>query len=1589
MKVTSMKKIQGKAFKLNPVAAVMLVAMAAQFPANVARANAGFGPNTDVTGKQIAVPTFYANSPQGLQVALDAKHQPVLNLLGNPATVADILAGNVPGGTAYGTLAAALAAGALVDTGMPLRKFVDPLAGAYNGLDGAPGATGLQSGIPVAITEKWFNPITQKPTQDDYYEIAIVEYTERMHSDLAKETRLRGYVQIETTGLAGLTDKAGVGSEHIPATYPDGAPIVDTQGNQVYFVHKPHYLGPIILAAKGTPVRIKATNYLPYTDANGKHVGSPFGGEAFIPVDELIAGGGPVTKADGTAALDQNGHPIMMSQNRASIHWHGGDTPWISDGTPHQWFTPAGDISYTVGDALHPVKDAAHPNGVGMGKGDSAQDVPDMPPSGDGSYTLYFPNNLSGRLMMYHDHTSGLTKVNVYEGMAAGYVVYDPTELAMVAKAINSNPATTTGLLDTVGIPLVIQDKTFVPKNMGAGPVQSQDAKWDLNHWGKEGDFFFPHVYETNQDPNSIDGTNPVGRWDWGPWFWPVFPAQLSLPSGDYGHATATPEAFMDTPIVNGQAYPTMTVEPKTYRFRILSVANDRSQNLGLYQAVDANGVLCDAKNPNPAVAPIAPGGVGTPAACTEIKMVPAQPTAGFPATWPTDGRAGGVPDPATAGPDIVQIGNEGGLLPAPAIWKAQPVTFEQNVRSITVFNVLNHQLLLGAAERADVLIDFSKYAGQTLIVYNDAPAPMPGYDPRIDYYTGVGDQTAAGGAYDTLPGYGPNTRTVMQIKVNNTTPAPALNTTALLTDLPKAYATTQPAPIIPAVAYNAPFGTTRTNNNYASIGTGSSSVGAPGSSNAVAGYFSYTDSNGRSQKIKVINKAIQELFDPVYGRMNATLAVELPFSSATVATTIPLAYIDTPVDALDGINDWVSAKDTQIWKITHNGVDSHPVHFHLVNVQVINRVSWDGTIKPPEANEVGWKETLRMNPLEDVYVAVKAVRPSVPFGVPASHRLLDPAQTVDSQIGFTQIDPTTGAAPTSQVTLAGALNVTFYSNQITNFDNEYVWHCHILGHEENDFMRPFIFHPTVTTPDAPATVTVSGSTVSWIDTTPVGGQDAQGIPTAGTNKAYPVPTSSPKNEIGYKVVQDVVTQVATSLAKTGYTSTSGSAVTNLRGGTGYTTAPAVTVNGTLVSGTPLTATATVAAGVVTGITLSGGPALYSAAPSLTIARPATGTRANATLASTATPYLAAPTLASTTATTLLGTAAANATSWTSANALPTSGVVSGPATVADAKGNTVTTTVTANPVAVIAWNAAGDSARGTSATTTAATTTVAAAVYVAPKSTVAAAQAAAAGPTGLTQTLVNGGTSTVLTWTTPTVPRGYSITGYRIVVTETTGAGIQQAPVTTTVAAALRSFTFALPAGSTFAATVTALTANGALTGTVTVFPNTTTTAQGSVALSWIAVPGATGYAVNGTTVAASCVLDALTGLTTCTATVAATAGALTTYVVTAQTLAGTTAGSTTKVLDKTAYAPVLFAAKAGAVARTVVLTWANDVRNVNNVTGITLTWNGVSQTLVPTSTGATLVGLTTGTSYVFSIVANSALGVSPALPTITVVAP
>jgi hypothetical protein len=48
---------------------------------------------------------------------------------------------------------------------------------------------------------------------------------------------------------------------------------------------------------------------------------------------------------------------------------------------------------------------------------------------------------------------------------------------------------------------------------------------------------------------------------------------------------SGTPEGFMDTPIVNGKAYPQLHVAPEAYRFKILSAGNDRSWNVSWFIA--------------------------------------------------------------------------------------------------------------------------------------------------------------------------------------------------------------------------------------------------------------------------------------------------------------------------------------------------------------------------------------------------------------------------------------------------------------------------------------------------------------------------------------------------------------------------------------------------------------------------------------------------------------------------------------------------------------------------------------------------------------------------------------------------------------------------------------------------------------------------------------------------------------------------------------------------------------------------------------------------------------------------------------------
>ena len=937
-----------------------------------------------------------------------------------------------PTGPGTGAMATAVIGGTLTGG---IKKFTDPFVDLKTVIAGADTIT-----FPGS----------------DYYEIALVQYSQTMNSTLPAPTTLRGYVQMPT------------GSAGCAAANPANA----------------RYLGPVILAQKNRPVRVKFTNCL----ASGA------GGNLFIPVDSTYMGAG-----------------AAYTENRATLHLHGGATPWISDGTPHQWTTPAGDNQKGASAATVPdmwfdangvvIKSCA---GLSMCTATGATNDP-----GPGSLSFFWSNQQGGRLMFYHDHAYGLTRLNVYAGEAAGYLLYDSAEESALLNATAPGTiATNAGQIApdlSHLIPLVIQDKSFVPS---ANQINATDPTWQAN-FGRTpgtvnpGDLWFPHVYTTNQDPNdAIGGANAFGRWDYGPWFFPpqtaltaagaagstngitVSCSSSAFPLQTLASSTAcpscgcpitpnpsgTPEGFMDTPVVNGVAYPVLHVAPAAYRFKILSAGNDRSWNLSWFVAdatqnntevamlpaatPPANGLpLCGAINPV-AVQALGIGldtalldnngnpmnGTGLPGNCWPNYG----PLAGIPAPqtmWAADGRAGGAPDPRNAGPAWVQIGSEGGLLPAPVVIPSTPINYELNTRSITITSVGVHGLWLGPAERADVIVDFSQFAGKTLILYNDAPTPAPAFDSRLDYFTGDGDQTAIGGAPNTPAGYGPNTRTVMQVIVDGNDPnSQAFSLTALknafasTSTAPGVFASTQPTTIVPEPAYNTAY----------------NGIYSPASSNYVpisATTFTFNpyapqtfDSSCGANCANLGAKAIQELFTVDYGRMNATLGTELPNTNFTNQTTIPLGYVDPATEI-------IKQGQTQLWKITHNGVDSHFIHFHLFNVQVINRVGWDGSIRPIDANEAGWKDTVRMNPLEDIVVALQPITPILPFPLRNSVRLLD----VTSPPGTTGNPPFSNLNPYSN---AGVTTV----NEPQNFGWEYVWHCHILGHEENDMMRPIIF---------------------------------------------------------------------------------------------------------------------------------------------------------------------------------------------------------------------------------------------------------------------------------------------------------------------------------------------------------------------------------------------------------------------------------------------------------------------------------------------------------------------------------------------------
>jgi spore coat protein A len=233
-----------------------------------------------------------------------------------------------------------------------------------------------------------------------------------------------------------------------------------------------------------------------------------------------------------------------------------------------------------------------------------------------------------------------------------------------------------------------------------------------------------------------------------------------------------------------------------------------------------------------------------------------------------------------------------------------------------------------------------------------------------------------------SIPGFGPNTRTLLKIRVVAPTITVTMPTVAALN-------LALPALIDPPLVNQVP------------------GVPTPVPASVVVG--------GQTFVVNVRQLTLNEGFDE-YGRLAQFLGTNV----ATNPRFFGRRYMDAPTEI-------VPAGSVEVWEIANLTADAHPIHFHLVNVQVLSRQAFSvrtysgipnflGKPVAPDANELGWKETVRMNPGEVTRVIMKFDLPVVPFTVPLSERF----------------------APAVR-------------------GHEYVWHCHILEHEEHDMMRPLV----------------------------------------------------------------------------------------------------------------------------------------------------------------------------------------------------------------------------------------------------------------------------------------------------------------------------------------------------------------------------------------------------------------------------------------------------------------------------------------------------------------------------------------------------
>jgi FtsP/CotA-like multicopper oxidase with cupredoxin domain len=234
----------------------------------------------------------------------------------------------------------------------------------------------------------------------------------------------------------------------------------------------PRYPGFTIEAQRGTPTTVSYLNNLPLQPQL----------QQYLAIDQTLHWADPLNEMGSFSPY--SGPPPIVT------HLHGGEVSSEFDGNPEGWFTPG-----------------------------QAQTGP-----GFSTNVYNYPNAQQATTLWFHDHALGMTRINVYAGLAAFYLIRDAYDTGLAETGLNLPSG-------TYEVELAIQDHQF-----------------DTN-----GQLFFP-AGETA----GLNGTPPNPE----------------------AHPFWIPEFFGDVIVVNGKTWPYLSVEPRRYRLRILNACNARFLDL-------------------------------------------------------------------------------------------------------------------------------------------------------------------------------------------------------------------------------------------------------------------------------------------------------------------------------------------------------------------------------------------------------------------------------------------------------------------------------------------------------------------------------------------------------------------------------------------------------------------------------------------------------------------------------------------------------------------------------------------------------------------------------------------------------------------------------------------------------------------------------------------------------------------------------------------------------------------------------------------------------------------------------------------------